>query len=108
MAAELHVDPQQIRESAAGLQNTAAELETHAASFRAEVQSMVQPPGNDPISPLIWAAHGAVFGAALRCLATNTAALRSHAAKLDKTAANYRSAEQANVTAADRIRAELG
>ena len=103
MAGGLRVDPDQIQASAAGLRGTAQDLTVTAQGFERQVQGLVQPPGNDMISPLIWSAHSAVLTAALRCFAANARGLHSHAAKLDAAAAAYRGAEQHNVRAADQI-----
>jgi hypothetical protein len=107
MTGELRVDPSQIQYSAAGIRETAQNLAGTVQNFHGQVQGLVQQPGNDMISPLIWSAHSAVLTAALRCFASNTSALHGHAAKLDATAAGYRAAEHDNVTAIDKIGGSL-
>jgi excreted virulence factor EspC (type VII ESX diderm) len=105
---ELCVDPSQLESAAAGLRQTASDLTASVQAFQAQVQGLVEAPGTDPISPLIWAAHGAVFSAAMRCFASNAAAMTAHAAKLDRAAANYRRAEQDNVAAVRQIHGLTG
>ena len=103
MGGKLRVDPGEIQYSAAGIRETADHLAGSVQDFHGQVQGLVQPPGNDMISPLIWAAHSAVLDAAMRCFASNTTSLYGHAAKLDATAAKYRAADQGNVTAIDQV-----
>jgi hypothetical protein len=103
MTGKLRVDPDQIQYSAAGIRDTAQNLAGSVQDFHGQVQGLVQQPGGDMISPLIWSAHSAVLSAALRCFASNTSALYGHAAKLDATAADYRTAEHDNVTAIAKV-----
>jgi hypothetical protein len=107
MTGRLRVDPDQIKYSAAGIRDTAQNLSGSVQNFHGQVQDLVQQPGGDMISPLIWSAHSAVLGAALRCFASNTSALYGHAAKLDATATDYLTAEDDNVTAVGKIGGSL-
>jgi hypothetical protein len=107
MAGGLRVNPDQIQESAVGIRQTAQNLASSVQDFQGQVQGLIQPPGGDMISPLIWSAHHAVLSSALRCFASNTSALSDQAAKLDLTAETYRQAEQDNVTAINQIRGSL-
>src|SRR5690348_7425465 len=65
------IDPDQLRAAAAGLEDTATSFDARIQPFIGTVQGLVQEPGNDMVSPLIWVAHEVVFGVAARCLSSN-------------------------------------
>lgn len=64
-----------------GLHETANSLDTAHQDFTGKVQSLVEKPGNDMVSPLIWAAHDAVFGILQQCVSSNVQGIRTHADK---------------------------
>jgi uncharacterized protein YukE len=101
------VQPEGIRDAATGLHDTATSFETQIQAFVETVDSLVEEPGTDLVSPLIWAAHDAVFTIAMQCLTSNTAVLHSHADKLHAAANRFDAVDRANADHFDRLHRAL-
>lgn len=86
----------------AGLHNTAQSLDSAQQAFLEKVQGLVEKPGNDMISPLIWTAHDAVLQILHQCVSSNVHGIRTHADKWSTTQQIHDMVEHANV---DHIRA---
>jgi uncharacterized protein YukE len=97
------VQPELIRSAATGLHDTATAFDAQIQAFVAKVNGLVEEPGTDMVSPLIWAAHDAVFSIAMQCLGSNTAALHTHAAKLLTAADRFETTDQANAAGFDKL-----
>jgi uncharacterized protein YukE len=97
------VQPELLRSAATGLHDTAAAFDAQIQAFVATVNGLVEEPGNDMVSPLIWAAHDAVLNIAMQCLGSNTAALHSHAARLRTAADRFEGTDQANASRFDAL-----
>lgn len=89
MSGEMRVSPDRIHSAASGIRQTAQSFDNELQVFLGHVNSLREPPGNDMISPLIWAALDAVLSAATRSFNSHTAALHSHADRLDLAAARW-------------------
>jgi Excreted virulence factor EspC, type VII ESX diderm len=103
----IRVSPASIRAAAAGIRQTAESFDSNVAAFQGQVQSLVESPGNDMISPLIWTAHDVVFKVAMDSMSSNVRGLHVHADELDTTATAHEAAEQANVAGINQLRAEV-
>jgi hypothetical protein len=103
----IRVSPGSIRTAAAGIRQTADSFDSQVTAFRARVQGLQEPPGNDMISPLIWTAHDVVFKVAMDCMASNIRGLHVHADELDAAATVHESTEQANVANINYLRGEV-
>jgi len=104
----MRVSPAAIRDAASGIRQTAQSFDAQVQAFLSRVEGLREPPGNDMVSPLIWAAHDAVLTAATRCFSSNTATLHGHADGLDVTADGYEGAERVNTFEINRVRETLG
>ena len=104
----IEVRPDMIRSSASGIRQTAQSLESHTADFQARVNGLVEQPGNDMVSPLIWTAHGLVFQVAMKCMSSNINGLGAHAEHLETTAKAHDLTEEANAAGINRVREILG
>jgi hypothetical protein len=102
------VSPDHIRAKASGLRQTADSFDEQTKAFVAKVNSLRQQPGNDMVSPLIWAAHDAVLGVLQNVVGSNIAALHTHANGLDVTAKVHELTDHANAQALNRVRDTLG
>ncbi len=107
MSGGFRVSPATMRAGAAGIRQTADSFDSHVAAFQARVRSLQEPPGNDMISPLIWAAHGVVFKVAMDCATSNRRGLGVHADELDTAAGAHEAAEEANVTGIGLLRTQV-
>ncbi len=97
------VEPDQMRGAATGINDAAVSFEQAIQDFVNTVNGLVEEPGQDMISPLIWAAHSAVFQIAMQCLGSNTEVLHTHARKLYSAADNLQATDQANADAFTQI-----
>ena len=104
----IRVSPDSIRNSAANIRQTAASLAAETQRFQSMVSGLVEQPGSDMISPLIWTAHGVVFDVAAKCLASNIKGLGTHAHNLETMARVHDLTEEANVVSVNRVREILG
>jgi excreted virulence factor EspC (type VII ESX diderm) len=101
------VQPEGIRDAATGLHDTAASFEAQIQAFVDTVNGLVEEPGTDMVSPLIWAAHDAVFTIAMQCLTSNTAVLHSHADRLHAAADRFDAVDRVNADHFDRLHRAL-
>jgi hypothetical protein len=90
-----------------GLHQTATALDAAQQEFNAKVQSLVEPPGLDLISPLIWAAHGAVLPVLQQCVASNAHGIRTHAEKWATAQKIHDMVEKVTAGELGRVRGEL-
>ncbi|MEV5749973.1 hypothetical protein AB0L00_19300 [Actinoallomurus sp. NPDC052308] len=81
----------------ANLHQTAGSLDALQQDFDDKVQSLVEEPGNDLISPLIWAAHDAVRGILQKCVSSNVHGIRSHADKWTTRQQLHDAVEKVNI-----------
>lgn len=81
---------------------------TSVAGVPWDVSSLREPPGNDMISPFIWAAHDAVLSAATRSFNSHGGLAHSHADRLDLAAADFETAEAVSTADVNRLRETLG
>jgi uncharacterized protein YukE len=93
------VEPDQMRGAATGINDAATSFDQAIQDFVNTVNGLVEEPGQDMISPLIWGAHSAVFQIAMQCLGSNAQILHTHARKLYSAANNLQATDQANADA---------